>query len=349
MASPGPPPVFVTGGRGALARPIAAHLRARHGPHAASLFSRTPGDGLRPLAGLLAPGGPAPARAVLHLAWSALPSPAESCPRTAGAPDLALLALLLAALASCPSPPHLVFFSSAAVHGDAPGRPAGEPDAPAPRGAYARAKLAAEGVLLSACPRLGIRCCILRIANPYGFATDPARPQGLVPRAARAARGEGSPVLVRGDGAATRDYLHLSDLLSAVDLVLDKGLAGVYNVGSGEARTVGEVLRAVGEAVGRAVPFVGGPEAAWEVRDGRISCGKLVAEGWAPRVGFAEGIARAVREMEEGALPGQDDGDTTTPGAWDSWGSSDASSDDEGGAAAPAEDARKRAGAALGA
>jgi UDP-glucose 4-epimerase len=61
------------------------------------------------------------------------------------------------------------------------------------------------------------------------------------------------------DGTCLRDYIHVGDLASAHLAALDHLLAGgesaQFNVGTGEGRTVLEVLRAVEEVSGRKVPY----------------------------------------------------------------------------------------------
>jgi UDP-glucose 4-epimerase len=75
----------------------------------------------------------------------------------------------------------------------------------------------------------------------------------------------GEPVQIFGDdypspdGTCLRDYIHVGDLASAHLAALDHLLAGgesaQFNVGTGEGRTVLEVLRAVEEVSGRKVPY----------------------------------------------------------------------------------------------
>ena len=56
---------------------------------------------------------------------------------------------------------------------------------------------------------------------------------------------KGKPLPVYGDGKNIRDWLHVKDHCSAIDLVLHKGKPGeVYNIGGNNERTNIEIVDA---------------------------------------------------------------------------------------------------------
>ncbi len=287
-----PKRILVTGGRGRLASLIADQFRAP--THNLSLFSRSGGDGFQPLDHLTA--ALPNAGAVLHLAWSTLPATSELGGGIEWKNDLPPLEKLLQSIAALPAPhrPHFVFFSSGGtVYGNAPGRANIESDPCLPIGWYGRAKLAAEKLIEVQVTRHGLSCAILRISNPYGYPVPQNRAQGIVPHAIRCAV-EQQPLSLWGDGSAKKDFLHYTDFLSAVAIVLERRLTGTFNLSAGESHTVREVIGLVENETGHPVMLRQQPAPFWDVRDSRLDHGRFAAAtGWKPQVPLAEGIRRA--------------------------------------------------------
>jgi UDP-glucose-4-epimerase GalE len=167
----------------------------------------------------------------------------------------------------------LVFSSSAAVYGQG-GRGPLETipeDAPkAPASPYGDTKLACEWMIQAECRAYGLSAVALRYFNAAG--ADPSGEIGeahdpethLIPLAIAAGLGRGKPLSVFGDdfdtpdGACLRDYIHVSDLaaahVAAVKVDLSAGAFEPVNVGTGQGRSVFEVVDAVGRAIGKPVP-----------------------------------------------------------------------------------------------
>jgi UDP-glucose 4-epimerase/UDP-arabinose 4-epimerase len=140
----------------------------------------------------------------------------------------------------------------------------------APASPYGDTKLAAEWLIQAQCRAYGLSAVALRYfnaagADPSGVIGEAHEPEThLIPLAIAAAIGDGRPLTVFGrdfetpDGTCLRDYIHVSDLAAAHVAALEVDLAaGAFepvNVGTGEGRSVSEVVEAVGRAVGRPVP-----------------------------------------------------------------------------------------------
>ncbi|MFI5335150.1 MAG: NAD-dependent epimerase/dehydratase family protein [Opitutales bacterium] len=286
--------LLVTGGRGRLASLIADHFRAP--AHQVTLFSRGSGPGFQALSQIAEPATLAGAAAILHLAWSSLPSSAEQHPDSARKHDLPLLAGLLRALTSLPAGqrPLLVFFSSGgAIYGNAPGRPSIETDTCRPIGRYGEAKLAAENLIDRACEQAGLACTILRISNPYGFPVPSGRAQGIIPHAIRCAA-TGQPLTLWGDGHARKDFLYYTDFLSGLDEVLNRKLTGTFNLCAGESHTVSEVIAMTEQHTSRKIAVRLSPAPPWDVQDSRLDNRRFqAATEWCPQVSLDEGIRRS--------------------------------------------------------
>lgn len=285
--------ILVTGGRGRLAALIADHFRAP--AQQVTLFSRAISDGYQPLDSLphhLSSGG-----VLLHLAWSSLPATSEKGGGIEWNDDLPRLKNLLHHLAGRPAAerPHFVFFSSGGtVYGNAPGRPNLETDPCLPIGWYGRAKLAAEKIIVEAAQKHDLACTILRISNPYGYPVPRSRAQGIIPHAIRFAL-EGATLDLWGDGSARKDFLHYTDFLAALELVISRRLTGTFNLSANESHTIREVIGLVEQSTGRSVLLNHQRAPFWDVQDSRLDNTRFVsATGWRPQVSLAEGIRRAV-------------------------------------------------------
>ncbi|THD78259.1 MAG: UDP-glucose 4-epimerase GalE [Phenylobacterium sp.] len=171
----------------------------------------------------------------------------------------------------------LVFSSSAAVYGQGgrgPLETIGEDAPKAPASPYGDTKLACEWMIAAACRAYGLSAVALRYFNAAG--ADPSGEIGeahepethLIPLAIAAGLGRGKPLTVFGqdfdtpDGTCLRDYIHVSDLaaahVAALQVDLPAGAFEAVNVGTGQGRSVLQVVEAVGRALGRPVPYATG-------------------------------------------------------------------------------------------
>jgi UDP-glucose 4-epimerase len=289
-----PQRVFVTGGRGRLASLISDHFRQP--AHSVELFSRTGAAGYRALDTLLQPGALSRCDTLLHLAWSTLPASSEAHPGSEQQHDLPVLEKFLHALAATPAAqrPHFIFFSTGgAVYGNATARPSREDDPCTPIGSYGKAKLAAEKTIRARAERDGLHCTILRISNPYGYPVPKSRQQGLIAHALRCAM-EGLPLTLWGNGSARKDFLYVTDFLSGLEAVVNRRLAGTFNLAAGESHSVNEVISLVEAATEKTITVTRSEAPKWDVQDSRLDNSRLIAAtGWRPQVSLAEGIRRA--------------------------------------------------------
>jgi nucleoside-diphosphate-sugar epimerase len=124
-----------------------------------------------------------------------------------------------------------------------------------------------------------------RVFHLFGPGEDPSR---LVPTvAASLARGE--PIDVTA-GEQMRDYLHVADVAAGIAALAGPGASGVFNVCSGTARPLRELLLAIGELRGRAdlIRFGARPYAPREVMYLAGRSDRLRALGWTPRFASLE-------------------------------------------------------------
>ncbi len=201
----------------------------------------------------------------------------------------------------------IVFSSSAAVYGTPDTDLVTETTPKSPESPYGESKLIGEWLLRDQGIAAGLRHTSLRYFNVVGSGPDDLRdtsPHNLFPMVFDALV-EGRTPRINGDDYATpdgtcvRDYIHVSDL--AVSHVaaakrLDAGLAiePVYNLGSGDGVSVGEIMTAVGAVTGISfTPEVGPRRAGDPARI--VASGELAARDldWRMRHSLTEMVASA--------------------------------------------------------
>ncbi len=171
-------------------------------------------------------------------------------------------------------------------------------DAPLdPRNAYAASKVGQEQFAASWARATGGSVAALRYHNVYGPGLPMDTPYAGVAAIFLSALRRGEAPRVNEDGGMRRDFVHVRDVADATVAAL-RHEAGVraYNVGSGRPRTVGEMAAALAGALGGPAPVITGAYRLGDVRHVTADSARLRAElGWAPRVGFADGMAELAR------------------------------------------------------
>jgi UDP-glucose 4-epimerase len=191
----------------------------------------------------------------------------------------------------------IVLASSSSVYGAAGRLPRREDDPLEPRSPYAATKAGAEGLVRAYGATFGLDGVVLRFFNVYGPRQRADAPYAaVVPRFADALAA-GRPLLLEGDGAQTRDFTYVADVVDAlVQATAPAVPAGsVLNVGSGSRVSVRDLAAALGRAAGRTPSLQHAPARPGDVRDSQADVRRAAALlGWAPRTSLAEGLAHVV-------------------------------------------------------
>ncbi|MDC4232652.1 NAD-dependent epimerase/dehydratase family protein [Actinomyces sp. B33] len=146
---------------------------------------------------------------------------------------------------------HLYFASSGGtIYGDREQGRFHEDDPTLPVSPYGIGKLAIENYMRFFERKHALASTSLRIANPYGTRQNPHKRQGIIPIFLRNAL-HGEPLTVMGDGTMYRDYIYVNDLASIVAAVVTQGATGhTYNLGSGQATSVNEIVDSIRRVTG---------------------------------------------------------------------------------------------------
>ncbi len=162
-----------------------------------------------------------------------------------------------------------------------------------PNSPYAASKVGAERLCYAYFKSYGVDVTIVRPFNIFGERQKAGAFGALIPILVRKALA-GEPLTVFGDGSATRDYLHVSDLVAAYALVLEhpelKGQA--INFASGVNTSVKDIATYIADKLGATI--VNGPARPGEVQRFPADISLATSLGFKPKVSIYEGIDRYI-------------------------------------------------------
>jgi len=194
----------------------------------------------------------------------------------------------------------VVFASSSSVYGNSGTLPRVETAAADPIAPYAVAKLAAERYCVSFNRVYGLETVALRYFNVFGPRQDPtSQYAAVVPRfIARIAAGE--PVPIYGDGAQSRDFTYVANVIDANLLAAETaGVGGaVLNAATGRSVSVTDLADLIGRILGGPAAKEYLPARPGDVRDSWADV-RAAREllGWEPRIGLEEGLRLTVESL----------------------------------------------------
>lgn len=178
-----------------------------------------------------------------------------------------------------------------------PLRPAPTPETktPALRSVYAINKYVQERLTLTLTAQYGMTGAALRLWNIYGPGQALSNPYTGVLAIFASRIANGQRPMVFEDGQQQRDFVHVSDVAAAFLLTLESDAVDgqVFNIGSGEIRTVEQVARLQAAAMGRPdlVPEITGQARAGDIRHNVPDLTKAREQlGYQPRQDFTEGL-----------------------------------------------------------
>ena len=182
----------------------------------------------------------------------------------------------------------VVFSSSSSVYG-APDRfPTPEDATPHPLSPYGVTKLACEQLLDAYVRSFGLDAVVLRYFNAFG---PRQRPDMAFTRIAFALA-EGATFELYGDGAQSRSWTYVADIVAATIRAMEAG-TGTYNVGGSLEASMVEAVALFEQLAGRPLAVRRSAAVAGDQRRTVADTTLIRKElGWAPAVGLEEGLSR---------------------------------------------------------
>lgn len=191
----------------------------------------------------------------------------------------------------------VVAASSSSVYGDSETLPKHEEMPLAPRSPYAASKAAGEQFAKVFALTLGLETVSLRYFNVFGPRQDPgSQYAAVIPLFITALLEQRRPVIF-GDGHQSRDFTYVDNVVDAnLAAARSKGGSGeAVNIACGERYSLLDLLKALGEIVGRTADPELRPPRVGDVLHSQASIEKAERLfGFRPARGFQEGLRRTV-------------------------------------------------------
>ena len=188
----------------------------------------------------------------------------------------------------------LVYAASSSCYGIPDEFPTKETAEIRPQYPYALTKYLGEELVRHWNQVYGLPAISLRLFNVYGTRSRTSGTYGAVFGVFLAQKLAGKPFTVVGDGTQTRDFTYVSDVASAFISAATSSLSGgVFNVGSGRAVSINEL-----------VELLGGPVTHIPKRPGEPDCtfadiaNITAALDWRPKVPIADGVREVVANID---------------------------------------------------
>ena len=164
-----------------------------------------------------------------------------------------------------------------------------------PTNPYAATKAGAEFLVKSYFRSFKVPCLITRGNNVYG---PHQFPEKLIPKLTNQLLRH-KPLTIHGDGTNTRNFLYVTDVANAFDVIMHKGTPGhVYNIGGKNEKPNIEVARTLFKIFGYADEedkwLVYVPDRKFNDLRYTINSSKLHELGWKEEMSWDEGLATTV-------------------------------------------------------
>lgn len=158
---------------------------------------------------------------------------------------------------------------------------------------YAHTKILAEDLARFYQLHYGVRSVIVRPFNLYGPGQSALF---LIPTIVAQTLDPSASVIRVKDLRPRRDYLYVTDAVELLLATLKEEVKGIYNLGSGESFSVGDVAEFAQRAAGTNKPIVSDDQPRPdEVMDVRADISHAATElGWRPSISLASGISKVV-------------------------------------------------------
>ncbi|MEA2406352.1 MAG: UDP-glucuronate 4-epimerase [Thermoleophilaceae bacterium] len=180
----------------------------------------------------------------------------------------------------------VVFASSSSIYGEAERYPTPEDTPPRPLSPYGITKLTCEHLAHAYARGFGLDAVVVRYFNAFG---PRQRPDMAFTRIALALAA-GEPFTLYGDGAQSRGWTYVSDVVEATILAMARG-NGTYNVGGAHEVSMREAIALFEKISGRRLDVREHPAVPGDQRRTNADTTRIRSElGWEPRVGVDAGL-----------------------------------------------------------
>ena len=162
-----------------------------------------------------------------------------------------------------------------------------------PRGVYDEAKRFAEAMTTAYCRYHGLDAKIVRIFNTYGprmRVNDGRAVPNFIAQAL-----QNTDITVYGDGAQTRSFCYISDLVDGIVRLMESDVNDPVNIGNPAEMSIAQIATRIIETVGSTsqIVYQALPVDDPKVRQPDITRARALLQ-WEPRVSLDEGLASTI-------------------------------------------------------
>ena len=188
----------------------------------------------------------------------------------------------------------VIYASSSAVYGDAPGLPKTEEMLPSPLSPYAAGKLAAEYYCSVFEQVYKLPTVSLRYFNVYGERQDPnSQYAAAIPKLMSMIL-EGRPPVIFGDGEQTRDFTYVGDVVKANLLAAQSDVSGVFNISRGESISINQLAELIMKIAGKKLKPIYKEARIGDIKHSVADITKARAFGYEPEYDLEDGLAETL-------------------------------------------------------
>ena len=185
-----------------------------------------------------------------------------------------------------------IYFSSAAVYGNPEYLPIGEAHPQNPLSPYGTSKLSGEKYCTMYHKAFGVPTVCIRPFNIYSPRQNPSNPySGVISKFMERVKNNQSPIIF-GDGAQTRDFVSVHDIVDMVLLAIEnkKAEGEVFNVGTGVSTTVTELAQMIIDIYGADVDIEYADSMPGDIKHSISDISKARSIGYEPKVQLYDGL-----------------------------------------------------------
>lgn len=160
---------------------------------------------------------------------------------------------------------------------------------------YGTAKDATRRLVMAICAQHQVPCAWGRVFLPFGAGEVAQR---LIPSLIAVFRGQRAPFGV--NASAYRDFLHVSDVAQGFRCLLQRGANGAFNISSGQATLLADLVRALADLLDADAQAVLGLTSA-RPGEPHLLVGandRIQALGWQPTLSLAQGLRLVVEAAQ---------------------------------------------------
>jgi UDP-glucose 4-epimerase len=232
---------------------------------------------------------------VIHLAYSTVPENSMKDPVFDIKSNLVPVLGLLRKMSEF-KVKKLVFVSSGGVvYGNPKMTPIPEETLLKPVSSYGISKAMIEKNIRLLADKFKIDYSIFRIANAYGSGQHNRKNQGVINIWLNQIQ-NGKPITVIGDGEIIRDYIHVNDIVNAFQLMIDKNVNGVFNIGTAIGTSLNELIRMMENLTGKKAIIQRQQDRKYDVQSNVLAIEKFQnLTGWKPLIEIQKGLEMQIK------------------------------------------------------